>query len=168
MKEFGSLFYNAAIMDFGSATIKADFAGEEIPSVQFSSLIGKPKYSKIFSANQEEDIIGPDVSIRGLYRLHYPIRRGVFINANESAKIIEKVFKDLQVKDTSSISVLVTQPVVLPKNNKKSLAETFFESNGTNNSITSIGLEADGNYSSNQPQNFRDFFFKEEMSLLGF
>ena len=44
----------------------------------------------------------------------------------------------------------------------------FFESNGTNNSITSIGLEADGNYSSNQPQNFRDFFFKEEMSLLGF
>lgn len=131
MKEFGSMFYNAAIFDFGSDEIKADFSGVQIPGVQFSSLIGQPKYRKIFSSQNEEEVIGPDPSIRGLYNLRHPIRRGVFVNPDDANLLIKKVFKDLKVVDTSSIPVLVTQPVVLPKNNKKSLAEAFFEKQGT-------------------------------------
>lgn len=131
MKNLGSLFYNAAIMDFGTSTVKADFAGEEIPSVQFSSLIGKPKYTKVFSNKSEADVIGPDASTRGLYKLHHSIKRGVFINAEDATRIIQKVFHDLHVTDTSLIPVLVTQPVILPKNNKKVLAEIFFENQNT-------------------------------------
>ena len=131
MKNLGSLFYNAAIMDFGTSTVKADFAGEEIPSVQFSSLIGKPKYTKVFSNNIEADVIGPDASTRGLYKLYHSIKRGVFINSEDASRIIQKVFHDLHVTDTSLIPVLVTQPVILPKNNKKVLAEIFFENQNT-------------------------------------
>lgn len=131
MKDFGSLFYNAAIIDFGSATIKADFAGEETPSVRFSSLLGKAKYSKMFSAGFEEDVIGPDDATRGLYKLHHPIKRGVFVDADGASKVVKKVFKELKISETNPVPVMITQPVILPKNKKKELAEIIFETKVT-------------------------------------
>jgi predicted ATPase len=42
----------------------------------------------------------------------------------------------------------------------------FFERSGGKNRATSIPVDSDGNMSSNQPDSYRDFFIKEQVSLL--
>lgn len=128
MKDFGSLFYNAAVIDLGTSGVKADFAGEETPSVRFFSVIGRPKYSKIFSGDYDDDIIGPDESNRGLYKLYKPMRRGLFTEKGDTEKFVKKIFKELHISEANPVPVLLTQPVVLPKSNKAELAEIVFNS----------------------------------------
>ncbi len=43
----------------------------------------------------------------------------------------------------------------------------FFEKNGMGNNVSSIEIMDNGEYSENQPDSFREFFIKEELSLLG-
>jgi actin-related protein len=63
--------------------------------------------------------------------LRHSIKRGIFVSADDASIIIKKIFNDLKVTDPSNITVFITQPVILPKNNKKELAEVFFEENDT-------------------------------------
>ncbi len=42
----------------------------------------------------------------------------------------------------------------------------YFERTGQGNTVYPIAIEAGGNYSTNQPKSFRDFFVKEQMDLL--
>ena len=43
----------------------------------------------------------------------------------------------------------------------------FFERDDKGNKAYHINIEQDGNYSEDQPENFRDFFIKEQLSILG-
>jgi hypothetical protein len=43
----------------------------------------------------------------------------------------------------------------------------FFERTGGNNKVTSIPIDRHGNMSSDQPEAYRDFFIREQISLLG-
>jgi predicted ATPase len=43
----------------------------------------------------------------------------------------------------------------------------FFETDGQKNKVTRIDIDKNGDYESDQPQKFREFFLKEEMDLLG-
>lgn len=43
----------------------------------------------------------------------------------------------------------------------------FFETDGVKNKVTKITIDKNGDYGSEQPQKFREFFLKEEMDLLG-
>lgn len=53
--------------------------------------------------------------------------------------------------------------------NAKSISSQvlFFERKETRNIVHSISIDDKGNYSDKQPKNFRDFFIKEEMRVLG-
>ena len=37
----------AIVMDFGAATCRAGFAGEDAPRSEFAACIGRPKYPKV-------------------------------------------------------------------------------------------------------------------------
>jgi predicted ATPase len=43
----------------------------------------------------------------------------------------------------------------------------FFERSGDGNKLTIIPIQSDGEYSPEQPKSFRDFFVKEQLSILG-
>ena len=44
----------------------------------------------------------------------------------------------------------------------------FFESNNKGNIVSTIEIDKKGEYGEKQPENFRNFFLKEELNLLGF
>lgn len=52
------------------------------------------------------------------------------------------------------------------RKNKPKSQVLFFEKNESGNSVYPIPIEANGRYSENQPQSFREFFIKEELALL--
>lgn len=43
----------------------------------------------------------------------------------------------------------------------------FFERSGEGNKVTVIRIEPNGEYATNQPETFRDFFLKEQLNILG-
>ncbi len=68
----------------GSGTIKAGIAGEEKPTCVFDSLIGHAKFNQILPVNVEKEVVGPEKETRGLYRLDYPIKRGILSSATNA------------------------------------------------------------------------------------
>lgn len=54
------------------------------------------------------------------------------------------------------------------KNLHKKINILFFYNNGKINEVHKITINANGDYSQDQPKGFRDFFLKEELGLLGF
>ena len=53
------------------------------------------------------------------------------------------------------------------KQHKVKAQVLFFERLGEGNKLSIIPIESDGEYSSEQPKMFRDFFLKEQLSILG-
>jgi predicted ATPase len=55
------------------------------------------------------------------------------------------------------------------KNDKNTSAQVlFFERTDQGNRVHAICINKDGQYEDNQPENFRDFFVKEELEMLNF
>lgn len=53
------------------------------------------------------------------------------------------------------------------KQHKVKAQVLFFERSGDGNKLTIIPIQSDGEYSPAQPKTFRDFFVKEQLSILG-
>ena len=103
------------IIDLGSSEIKAGFSGEEKPNIIFKSIIGEPKYTKVFSAlnkgNQEIKIqnIGDDCFKNiGLLKLRNPINHGILTNEQ----------------------LLITEPLLNPYSNREKISNSLFDDLG--------------------------------------
>ena len=67
----------AVMIDWGSQTTKAGFAGEEDPVSIFPTVVGHAKYDEMVGASVEHHYYGTDViPKRGLLHYKYPIKRG--------------------------------------------------------------------------------------------
>lgn len=56
------IFKQALVIDNGSGLIKAGLAGDERPSLTFSSYVGRPKHRKVLpgSMHEPEYYVGPE------------------------------------------------------------------------------------------------------------
>ena len=70
------------VIDNGSGTIRAGFAGEEIPSCYFPSFVGRPKHPRVMAGGLEGDsFIGQRAQdLRGLLKIRYPLEHGIVTN----------------------------------------------------------------------------------------
>ena len=120
--------YNlAGIIDLGSGKIKAGLSTEEDPSLIFPSLIGHPKFNKILPINSQEEIVGPDSELRGLYTLDRPIKNGKIQNRADAKMIFNKIYNDLNICSNREIPIFIAEPPFTCKKQKKMLAELLFE-----------------------------------------
>ncbi len=74
----GSRLLNAPIvLDNGSGTIRAGFAGQDLPKCYFPSFVGRPKHVRALAGALEGDIfIGPRAQeLRGLLKINYPLEQ---------------------------------------------------------------------------------------------
>lgn len=90
---------------------------------------GNPKViEQVFSiSNQEPTVFSPSESLRGLYRLERPIKRGILQNYADSKIIFEKLFNDMKVMNAKEMPIFICEPPFTPKSQKKELCSLLFE-----------------------------------------
>lgn len=89
--------HNAPIvLDNGSGTIRAGFAGEDLPKSYFPSFVGRPKHLRVLAGGLEGDVfIGQRAQeLRGLLRIKYPLEHGVVTDWGDMEKIWQFVYTE--------------------------------------------------------------------------
>jgi actin-related protein len=122
----------ALIIDNGSGMVKAGFAGESTPNVEFPSIIGIPKFKKSINHCSKNNsstskYIGSDAyKNKGILKLKYPIEHGIVTDWDNMEQIWNHTFEQLRVKPDDR-DVLLTEAPRNPKKNREKMAEIMFE-----------------------------------------
>jgi centractin len=122
--------HNAPIViDNGSGTIRAGFAGEEIPSSYFPSFVGRPKHPRVMAGGLEGDVfIGQRAQeFRGLLKIRYPLEHGVVTDWDDMEKIWHYVYENELKTLPEEHPVLLTEPPLNPRKNRDAAAQIMFE-----------------------------------------
>lgn len=85
----------AIVLDNGSGTIRAGFAGEDSPKCYFPSWVGRPKHTRVLAGALEGDyFIGQKAAqeLRGLLKIKYPLEHGIVTDWDDMEKIWEHVY----------------------------------------------------------------------------
>jgi actin-related protein len=119
-----------AVLDIGQFSSKAGFAGEDFPSQVFFTMVGKPKYQQVnFDVgipSQDEFYVGDEIQSLGLYKITYPIEKGIIQDWISFEKIIDYIFYSLRV-DPTLVNLLFAVHPLFPHKDLKRLFEIFLE-----------------------------------------
>lgn len=90
------LLNQPVVIDNGSGTIKAGFAGEDLPKCFFPSFVGRPKHLRVLAGSLEGDVfIGPKAQeIRGLLKIKYPLEHGIVTDWDDMERIWEYIYRE--------------------------------------------------------------------------
>lgn len=93
----GSRLHNAPIViDNGSGTIRAGFAGEDVPKIYIPSYVGRPKHVRTMAGALEGDVfIGPAAADhKGLFKINYPLEHGIVTDWDDMERIWQHVYNE--------------------------------------------------------------------------
>jgi actin-related protein len=124
----------ALVIDNGSGMVKAGFAGEAQPCVEFPSIIGVPKYKRSIKhlKGDRSSYVGSDAyAKRGVLKLSYPIEHGIVTDWESMEDIWTHTFDQLRVEPDDR-DVLLTEAPRNPKKNREKMAEIMFETFNVN------------------------------------
>jgi centractin len=116
------------VLDNGSGTIKAGFAGSELPKLIFPSYVGRPKHLKVMAGSAEGEFFcgGKAQELRGVLKLNYPIKHGIITDWKDMQQIWQHVYNELGVQQDQH-PVLLTEAPLNPRPNRGHAGEMFFE-----------------------------------------
>ena len=134
------------IIDLGSYQIKIGFRSSNITfaPTSFCSYIGEPKYNKILRSinihnpNKKEQFIGNNCTpYLGILKLRYPIQHGAFTNERDISLIFNHIFTELGLEsdEIPNHPLLITEPILNPRNNRESISEILFEKYGVSSLV---------------------------------
>lgn len=118
------------VIDNGSGTIKAGFAGDEEPKCIIPNYVGRPKYTRCMAGGLEGDtFIGRAAEQhRGLLSIRYPMEHGIVDDWNDMELIWRYIYSKEQLSTfAEEHPVLITESPVNPRRNRERTAEIFFE-----------------------------------------
>ncbi|KAI9797561.1 MAG: Actin-like protein [Candelina submexicana] len=122
--------HNAPIvLDNGSGTIRAGFAGEDLPKCYFPSFVGRPKHLRVLAGALEGDVfIGQRAQeLRGLLKIRYPLEHGIVTDWDDMEKIWDFVYKEELKTQSEEHPVLLTEAPLNPRSNRATAAQILFE-----------------------------------------
>eukprot|EP00644_Phytophthora_capsici_P007998 jgi/Phyca11/553962/estExt2_Genewise1Plus.C_PHYCAscaffold_580020 len=120
------------VIDNGSGSMKAGFAGGETPQVVFPSYVGTTKHTRMMAGGAFE---GADVVVgnrmqnhRGLFKIQYAMEHGVVTDWNSMHRIWQHVYAKEQLNvQSEDHPVLLTEAPLNPVANRQRAGEVFFE-----------------------------------------
>ncbi|KAF8461894.1 actin family [Kalaharituber pfeilii] len=135
-----SLLNQPVVIDNGSGTIKAGFAGEDIPKTHFSSFVGRPKHLRVLAGSIEGDtFIGPRAQeLRGLLKIKYPLEHGIVTDWEDMERIWQYIYTEELKTLSEEHPVLLTEAPLNPRSNREQAAQIFFETFNVPALFTSI------------------------------
>ncbi|KAL8952526.1 MAG: hypothetical protein Q9222_001556 [Ikaeria aurantiellina] len=122
--------HNAPIvLDNGSGTIRAGFAGEDLPKCYFPSFVGRPKHIRVLAGGLEGDVfIGQRAQeLRGLLKIRYPLEHGIVTDWDDMERIWQFVYTEELKTLSEEHPVLLTEPPLNPRSNRDAAAQLLFE-----------------------------------------
>jgi len=128
--EFDDVLTNQpVVIDNGSGTIKAGFAGQDTPKCFFPSFVGRPKHARAMAGAVEGDtFIGRRAQeLRGLLRVRYPMSHGVVGDWADMERIWAHVYADELKTLSEEHPVLLTEAPLNPRAHREMAAQIFFE-----------------------------------------
>jgi len=122
------------VIDNGTGMMKAGFAGSPKPQYIFPSYVGTPKHKRTMFAKQnirtgEEFYVGNECErLRGVLKLHYPMKHGVITKPEDMVTLWEHVYQLMSLSvQSSEHPVLLTEAPLNPKRNRNLMIEQFFD-----------------------------------------
>ena len=117
------------VLDNGSGTIRAGFAGTDLPAAYFPSYVGRPKHVRALAGALEGDVfIGPKAQeLRGLLKIKYPLEHGIVTDWDDMEKIWTYVYEQELKTLSEEHPVLLTEPPLNPRQNRDTAAQILFE-----------------------------------------
>ncbi|KAH9810812.1 actin family [Melampsora americana] len=128
--EFEDVLTNQPIViDNGSGTIKAGFAGQDHPKCFFPSYVGRPKHVRVMAGSIEgEMFIGKKAQeLKGLLKINYPIEHGIVNDWDDMERIWSYVYQSELETASEEHPVLLTEAPLNPSHNRDQAAQIFFE-----------------------------------------
>ncbi|AFZ78941.1 actin, putative [Theileria equi strain WA] len=111
----------AIVIDTGSSSIKAGFAGSDVPKTRIPTIVGVD--------NEDDVVVGQSAFERqgnvGLFR---PIQHGIVRNWALAESVWEHVFANELKVSQEDHPVLLTEPPLNPKLHRERCCQLFFES----------------------------------------
>jgi Actin len=108
--------HNAPIvLDNGSGTIRAGFAGDDLPKCYFPSFVGRPKHLRVLAGSLEGDVfIGQRAQeLRGLLKIKYPLEHGIVTDWDDMERIWQFVYNEELKTLSEEVSFVVNLPIIL-------------------------------------------------------
>ncbi|ETN41551.1 actin-like protein [Cyphellophora europaea CBS 101466] len=129
MADGGSLHNVPLVLDNGSGTIRAGFAGTDLPAAYFPSYVGRPKHTRVLAGALEGEVfIGPRAQeLRGLLKVKYPLEHGVVTDWDDMERIWTYVYEHELKTLSEEHPVLLTEPPQNPRTNREMAAQILFE-----------------------------------------
>lgn len=127
--------HNAPIvLDNGSGTIRAGFAGEDLPKCYFPSFVGRPKHLRVLAGALEGDVfIGQRAQeLRGLLKIRYPLEHGIVTDWDD----MERIWQYVYTEELKTLSEEVWHSLGPMR------AETLLDDSFRGRLLTEIGLTA--------------------------
>lgn len=120
---------SAIVIDNGSGVIKAGISGENMPSVKFPSMVGRPRTKNaMIGVEAKSEYIGDEAQkMRGVLNLKYPIESGIVSDWEDMEKVWAYCFSNELRVDPSEHRVLLTEAPKNPKANREKMTTLMFE-----------------------------------------
>lgn len=139
--EEGTLYNQPVVLDNGSGSLKAGFAGEDRPKCNLPSIVGRPKYQKIMAGslleehvlryNNTEAYVGSIAQKnRGLLRLEYPIEHGIVNSWDDMERIWHHAYTRELKTSPEEHPLLITEAPLNPRANRDHMCQVLFETFG--------------------------------------
>jgi centractin len=125
-----SILHNGPlVLDNGSGTIRAGFAGSETPSSVFPSYVGRPKHPRVLAGALEGDVfIGPRAQeLRGLLKLKWPLEHGIVTSWEDMERIWRYIYETELKTMSEEHPILLTEAPLNPRANREQAAQLLFE-----------------------------------------
>ena len=101
---------SAVVVDLGSGTIKAGFAGEDAPRAVFSSIVGRPRHQGVMvGMGQKEVYVGDEAEAKsGILTLNRPIEYGIITGWEDMEQLLHHTYyNELRVAPEEHATLLV-------------------------------------------------------------
>jgi actin-related protein len=117
----------AVVIDNGSVTCKAGYAGEENPHSVFPSVLGRPRFRAVHvGMGDDGSRVGDEAIGRGM-SLKYPIEYGIITDWNIMEKVWHHGFYNKLRIAPEEHPVLLTEVSLNPKANREKMIQIMFE-----------------------------------------